>query len=98
MSNLIIKDLAENYQLDRKAASAILGGINDWVRTFTRSSPASPITVFNITNNTTYVDNDYILVQPQFFNIGNGVENSGNISYNINPMVVSAVSPVSIQA
>ncbi|MGB5278138.1 MAG: hypothetical protein WBO73_00795 [Gammaproteobacteria bacterium] len=101
MSNLFIKDLTENHQLDRKAASAILGGMNDWVRTFSQARPtSSPMSVFNIsyTNNTTYIDNDYVLVQPQFFNIGNGVENSGSISYNVNPTVVSALSPTSIQA
>ena len=97
MSNLTIKDLTDSHELDRKAASAILGGINEWIH-IPQASVGSPIpsTSFNIYN--TYVDNDYILIQPQIFNIGNGVENSGNIAYNLDPQFVSAVSPINVQA
>lgn len=99
MSKLIIKDLAKNIQLDRELATKILGGINDWVRTYMRASSVTPpMNVFNISYNYTYVDNDYIMVQPQIFNIGTGVENSGTISYNVNSTTVSALSPVEIQA
>ena len=101
MSTLTIKDLIDNYELDKEATSVILGGVNDWVRTFTRARQAStPMTVFNIsyTTNNTYVDNDYIMVQPQIFNIGNGVQNSGYMSFDVDPMSVSAASPVNVLA
>ena len=104
MSNLTIKDLAFNYELDQEAASLITGGINEWISIPVRSHPMSPLSILSyniqITNNTynTYIDNDYTLVQPQIFNIGNGVDNTGSMSYNISPQFVSALSPVSVQS
>jgi hypothetical protein len=97
MSNLIIKDLTHNYDLDKKATSVILGGINDWIRSFTQTRPtSSPMSVLNINyTNNTYIDNDYIMVQPTIFNIGNGVNNTGSISYDVNSV---GLSPVNIQA
>jgi hypothetical protein len=104
MSNLTIKDLAFNYELDQEAASLITGGINEWINIPLRSRPLSPLSIMSyniqITNNTynTYIDNDYTLVQPQIFNVGNGVDNTGSMSYNISPQFVSALSPVSVQS
>ena len=99
MSNLIIKDLENSYELDQSAASQILGGINEWIHIPQSLSPMSFIS-YNIQSNTynTFIDNDYTLVQPQIFNIGNGVENSGSMTYNIDPQFVSAVSPISVQS
>ena len=104
MSNLTIKDLAFNYELDQAAASLILGGINEWIQIPLRSQPISPMSIisYNIqtTNNTynTVIDNDYTLIQPQIFNVGNGLENSGSMAYNISPQFVSALSPINVQA
>ncbi|MGB5585265.1 MAG: hypothetical protein WBO93_16950 [Gammaproteobacteria bacterium] len=97
MSNLIIKDLTNNYDLDKAATSVILGGVNEWIRNFTLARPTnSPMSVFNINyTNNTYIDNDFIMVQPTIFNIGNGVNNSGSISYDVNSV---GLSPVNIQA
>jgi hypothetical protein len=104
MSNLTIKDLAFNHELDQAAASLISGGINEWINIPLRSRPLSPLSIMSyniqVTNNTynTYVDNDYTLIQPQIFNVGNGVENSGSMSYNVSPQFVSALSPVNVQS
>ena len=99
MSNLIIKDLENSHELDQAAASQILGGINEWINIPQPLSPMSLIS-YNIQANTynTFIDNDYTLIQPQIFNIGNGVENTGSMTYNISPQFVSAVSPISVQA
>lgn len=88
MSKLTINDLESSRELDRKAASTILGGINEWINIPVPSRTMTPMSITNI-----YMDNDYTLINPQFFNIGNGVTNTGSISYNVSPMLVSAASP-----
>ncbi len=94
MSKLTIKDLETSRELDREAASAILGGINEWINIPTPSIPRmSPMSITNI-----YMDNDYTLVNPQFFNFGNGVANSGSIVYNVSPMLVNAASPTYVMS
>ncbi|MEJ2456319.1 MAG: hypothetical protein P8103_19515 [Candidatus Thiodiazotropha sp.] len=90
MSNLTIKDLESSHELDRAAASAIMGGINEWIRIPTLPRPATPTSICNIYN----IDYDYTMINPQFFNIGNGVTNSGTIVYDVDPMLLSAASPV----
>ena len=91
MSNLTIKDLESSRTLDRQAASAILGGINEWIHIPTPQPKAiPPMSIFNI------YDIDYTMINPQFFNIGTGVTNSGNIVYNVSPMLLSAASPVNV--
>jgi hypothetical protein len=90
MSNLTIKDLETSRELDRAAASAILGGINEWIRIPTSPFPMTPIT--NIYN----IDNSITMVNPQFFNIGNGVTNSGSMIFNVSPMLVEAASPTTL--
>jgi len=104
MSNLTLKDLTYSYDLDQAAASQILGGINEWINIPVSSMPIRPMSIisYNVQNTTntfnTFIDNDYTLIQPQIFNVGNGVSNSGSMSYNISPQFVSAVSPISVQS
>jgi len=93
MSKLTINDLETSRELDREAASAVLGGINEWINIPMPAPRMSPMSITNI-----YMDNDYTLINPQFFNIGTGVSNSGNITYNVSPMLVSAASPTYVMS
>lgn len=90
MSNLTIKDLETSRELDRVAASSILGGINEWIHIPTQATPFTPMSITNIVN----IDNDYTMINPQFFNIGNNVSNSGTMVFNVSPMLVNAASPI----
>jgi hypothetical protein len=92
MSKLTIKDLETSRELDREAASAILGGINEWIHIPTPSIPFRPMSMTNIYN----IDNDYTMINPQIFNVGNGVTNSGSIVYNVSPMLLNAGSPINV--
>ena len=92
MSKLTIKDLETSRELDREAASAILGGINEWIHIPMPSIPLRPMSMTNIYN----IDNDYTMINPQFFNVGNGVTNSGSIVYNVSPMLLNAGSPINV--
>ena len=99
MSQLVIKDLPKNEQLDRAALSAILGGFSlGWAVPYTEPvrSVGHPGGIFNVTNN--YIDNDYTLVQqnPTNISVFNGAGNSGSIVNFINatPFSVSAASPI----
>lgn len=87
MSQLTIKDLDTSKELDREAATAILGGYNEWIN-IPRPSLSMMPSVTNV-----FMDNDYTLINPQFFTFGNGVSNSGSINYNVSPMLVNAASP-----
>ena len=94
MSDLMIHDLTLDQELDREAAAAIRGGVNDWIFTARPASMGTPGSGVYVSN--TYIDNDFFMIQPQIFNVGNGVNNTGTILYNIEPQSVSAASPVNI--
>jgi hypothetical protein len=96
MSTLVIKDLAASKDLDKAAAMKICGGLfsTSWIvarpETQRLSSTRTPSSLYNI------VTNNYNLVNPTFFNVYNGDDNSGTIANNFNTLSLTTASPTLI--